>query len=74
MPVKHEFTTHAYLRDHGASPRGIGRWGFLAVDSRMPRYDDLIGDIIWTPESMTLTEAKAWVKKTQPAGLYAILP
>ena len=52
-----QFDASPYIRAHGKAPKGNGRWAFS--DSPNPEEGDAID---FTPHSMTLTEAKRWMK------------
>lgn len=69
----HEFTNRAFIRSHGKNPSGRGAWAFQESVSDMAFDRDLRGDIVWAPFG-TLTEARAWVRATQPFGLWAVMP
>jgi hypothetical protein len=48
------FSDRSYQLSHMRAPRGRGSWAFLISGSELP--------MIWSPSSMTYTEAKAWAK------------
>jgi hypothetical protein len=52
------FDDREYLRNHGAKPRGRGRWAFSAK-----RSPDVLGkDILWSPYNLLFSDAKMWAR------------
>jgi len=54
MTLQLEFSTTAYEFNHGRKPKGFGRWAFTA--------DGYASEIL-APYSMTLGDAKKWLKQ-----------
>lgn len=54
--LKLTYCTAAYIRSHGAAPKGYGRWAFAE------RTCNGEGEPIFAPHSMTLTDAKKWLR------------
>jgi hypothetical protein len=57
MTLQIEFTTTEYQYTHGKKPAGYGLWAFAEVISSGS------GKEIFAPHSMTLTQAKKWLKQ-----------
>jgi hypothetical protein len=68
------FETLPFELSHGRSPRGRGSWAFCPFHLR--NSNDYIEHTLFSP-SMTLTEAKRWLK-LQPAAatatIWAVMP
>ena len=54
MALELEFSTTSYEFSHGRKPKGFGMWAFQ--EGRGPE--------IFTPTSMTLTDAKKWLRQS----------
>jgi hypothetical protein len=54
MRTSVEFSTSEYEFAHGRRPIGRGQWAFM-VEGRP--------DAVWAPRDLTLTEAKAWMRR-----------
>jgi hypothetical protein len=54
MSLQLEFSTTAYEFNHGRKPKGFGSWAFQ--EGR--------GSEIFTPYSMTLGDAKKWLRQS----------
>lgn len=59
--MKTNFSTELYIQAHGKSPKGCDGWGFAI--SSINGYKWPIRKIHYAP-TMTLTEAKRWIKTT----------
>lgn len=69
-----EFTDAAFVRSHMAIPKGRGSWAFQESQGTRAFDRELVGEVVWAPGSLTLTEAKRWMADTGHTGLWAILP
>lgn len=58
-------STHEYLRAHGKTPRGQGRWAFCP-SSKFDR-DDYLDYVVWAPYS-TYANAKRWLRAQGKSG------
>ena len=56
-PVRLDFDTSPYFRSHLREPRGRGSWAF-GFTPNPP-----IEQVVFAPGSMTLSEAKAWMRQ-----------
>jgi hypothetical protein len=54
------FSTLVYEREHGRRPRGRGSWAFCPYAKH--NSHDYLDHTVFSPGSMTLTEAKRWAK------------
>lgn len=57
MTFKTHFLTSTYERSHGTKPKGRGGWAFIVMDG------DREHETVFVPGSMTLAEAKKWMKR-----------
>lgn len=55
MATRVEFSTRKFELSHMTKPRGRGSWAFELAE----RPDD----IVWAPGSLTITEAKTWMRE-----------
>lgn len=65
------FSTSVYEREHGRRPRGRGSWAFCPWARH--NAHDYLDHTVFSPGGMTLTEAKAWARRTasDPRSLLA---
>lgn len=54
-----DFSTREYVNSHGRAPKGRGRWAFAEILCS-GKLD--IDRAIFVPDTMTLSEAKRWVR------------
>lgn len=71
--MSHVFDDAPYVASHQRQPRGRGSWAFQPRDAYQPDGQPIDERTIWSP-SLTLTEARRWLRRTQPAGTYDLLP
>ena len=61
-----QFTTATYEFAHGKKPRGTGCWAFV-VHAASGKPGDV--RMVFTPGSMSFTEAKRWVRQQHPRAV-----